>query len=198
MLDNTAKLQDIISALQEMRGLSVRDEFIEAINGIIAANNDYIKAGMLTELNGKLNLGLTAGKSWPEIKAAVNGWINPNKKWASGTVIGIAPAINFMLASGTTYPLAYVVVTGLDFKPSRVFLKGGTGTSGTEYVTMYDEFDTGVNGYPKSAKLAAFENSNLSVPTYKFKGDVNPAYVTNGGFKLPVHGAITYNWIAIE
>lgn len=126
----------------------------------------------------------------------------PDKKGVLGKQVATGTATasgsnTFTCADGTTsVSLPSVTVTGLVFKPSFIYLLFINGTA--SYTSTYEEIPG--QQYPKTVKLVnSFVSArNISAVVDYIKGDISPASVTMGSFKLPVPIAGTHKWIAYE
>jgi hypothetical protein len=168
-LDNTAKVRDIITSLQNLTGINQKADLKSALiaKGLSISDNDNI-ADMINKLNNG-NLVL-------------NG-----KRWASGTVTSNSTQEVYTYSANTSGTNAFsVVVTGLTFTPSTILIHG---MDNTIYTSVYSQLLN--NGYPAISYLYSGSIYNLKLTT--------PGYVNNSGFKLPVSAVTTsFKWLAIE
>lgn len=137
---------------------------------------------------GVFNLGL--GVTVPEGYYS-GGTTAHGKRWASGVANSIV-AESYTLTTNTTSSSYGIEVTGLDFLPSIIVITS----------TLDDTFSLyRTNGVPYQKVVTTLNNFNGSTATgngREIKADVLPAYVNNGGFKLPVQGSGSFNWVAYE
>lgn len=118
----------------------------------------------------------------------------PARKFASGTTISQV---------GTTFQYAYpasnvsqasITVSGLNFKPSMIHAY--VFNSNYHYNTMYNK-----NQYEEMLYGFATGTNGLSTTTIRYNPNAGNAYVTNGGFCIPVHlnyGGYGIYWFAYE
>lgn len=147
---------------------------------------------LATNVNAK-GVASTSADTLAQLVTKV-GLIPAGKRFASGTVTSSAATTIFKYLSDANVAMYSVVVSGLSFKPSHVYLFRAPST--TE-ISLYNENNAEI--YPKSVKLETFGNASGGGTSHHIKGDIAPATVQNGGFTLPVtNGNVTFNWVAFE
>jgi len=117
-------------------------------------------------------------------------------QWRSGNQQNSSDSYYFTHADGSTVAMNYVHVTGLPFRPRRIFIFATSGAEGTIYQ----------NNFPFNANYPTGVIWNFgglgggivtTARTHNFKLDGSSAFISDGVFRLPVtKGSITYNWLA--
>ena len=131
-----------------------------------------------------------------------SGGIVPNgKKWASGTVTSSSDldTKNFTYFNNTgTTSLSYVVISGLNFIPSKINLNRIDTGTGNMYESIYEYIPS--LSHPYLVRLISYNYvSQVSQYMKYFEANVSPAYVNGTGFLLPViRNSEVYNWTAVE
>ncbi|PAD31919.1 hypothetical protein CHH60_08730 [Paenibacillus sp. 7523-1] len=148
------------------------------------------KQGIVNAINAKGGSAST-NDTWAQLAAKINA-IQTGAKYATGTVISsdLDGRVIYTRSTMETILRPSVVVSGLGFKPSMIFI-------GAKGVFNNGEAFTTLNGmYSKSIKHAAWPSYSwywgpgyTSTPElWRVIEDSIPAqdaYVTNGGFRLP-------------
>jgi hypothetical protein len=119
------------------------------------------------------------------------------KRIASGTANVSAATATFYLTNGTTTNLNYLEITGLTFKPSKIIIKGYN--AAYSVFTLYDSDQ--VSYYANEVITGRHVAGYTDQTSLTIKGDVSPAYINNGGFKVPVYAYTagqSVHWTAIE
>ena len=201
-LDNTAKMSDIISALQTMEGINAKADLASVI-GSPAQDADTM-ATLVNLIQGSKNelaIKMDDGSTGAEPLQTLVGNLFVGKKWASGTVKVSSFTESFRYAGSTEKSSVYsVTVSGLSFEPSLIFIQtyaGAIMASG-----IYNKDSDG--NYGRTVKTFASGTWQISGQVnHNFKADISPAYVDNSGFKLPLTNnmqiqGISASWIAFE
>lgn len=118
--------------------------------------------------------------------------VNTGRKWASGTAVSSTSSASYKLGDDSVDNRPSLTISGLNFVPSLVIIMDITNRRMGVLSPITDGFSTSMY------KLFNYVQSGSSTWTANFKC-VTPAYVTQGGFQLPVTYANTsHNWIAYE
>lgn len=134
---------------------------------------------------------IVSGKSIFGLAGAFTG-----KRWAKGTITSSSGASKtFYYLNGTTFPSPHVIVSGLDFKPSTIIVKGMN--SSYPYMTIYEELG---GDYTWAIKMFYANNSSVfSANVSNVRGDIGDASITNTEFILPVMlNSTIHSWEAYE
>lgn len=177
--------------------LASDSDIISASKAVKDANEVYLPA-QISRLKSVAESKGAVIPSNPKIDDVINGIANLSSgRKASGTVTASGTAENFVLVNGGSYSTYSVTVSGLSFTPSIIILKADNG-NGYMYESVYDA-TLFSDLYPKSVKMAVYNNNSYAPTNVHLKGDVAPAYVNNTSFKIPAQAlSKTYSWIAIE
>lgn len=196
MLDNKAKISDIIASLQESEGINQKAELKSILvdKGITVEDTNDM-ASIVSKINGLVKLSDTCIPENIRKDVNINGIIGTldleslgGKKWASGSV-----QVN---SSSMT------IQASLSFKPSVIYsfkqVYAGTnyGMEGFLETVYIDLSSIGAKQTVLSAD--SLQQGNTSAIYHYYNIDGSNYYVTTAGFKLPVTGSGTTNWIAIE
>ena len=172
-LDNTAKLADIIAALQTMEGINAKAELASVVGS--PANADDTMATINRVIQGAKNTlaaKMDDGSSGAEPLEALIEKLFVGKKWASGTVA----------SSNATF----LEITGLTFKPSTIIIAPAVDETNGLYFTLYNSTMSTKYSYGGGA----------SSPTELI---ANGYFVRTGSFKLRRFGTLAPTfWIAFE
>lgn len=132
-------------------------------------------------------VGLSAGSTFDAISAQLASGA-AFKKFATGTVNRDASQTSFVNGGGSTLSGYFsATVSGLGFTPSLIYMYNA---DGRETITCN-------TNNPSLAKIDysfGRENSSSSNIAWRLTGN---AYVTNGGFRLPVGNSTVYTYIAL-
>lgn len=190
-LDNTAKLSDIISALQTMEAINSKADLASVVGSPASADDTMATINSVIQgAKNSLATKMGSGSSGAEpLKTLVDNLVNGTKNFASGN--GLLPSTdtkNFEQASGGIIPRNYVQLTGLDFNPTIVFVYNATVDNG--FPTTY--FPNGYYKYQGVINVAECQGS--------FFKNVNMS--NDSGFLVPVSSQMkssgkTVEWIAI-
>lgn len=204
MLDNTAKLSDIISALQGIEGINAKADLASVV-GSPATASDTMAAinAVIQQAKNDLAAKLDDSNGTEPLQALIDK-LFVGKKWASGNAYSAndrIPATRAM--GGVVENVYYTTVDGLNFKPSIIIIS-------SHYLASGDarDFTLLMPVNLPLYQLNAFEDRIISgrvSPSgniancyiYKLKDNM---YVNNDGFRLPT-GTLTNvykEWMAIE
>ena len=199
-LDNTAKLADIITALQTMEGINAKAELASVVGS--PANADDTMATINSVIQGAKNTlaaKMDDGSSGAEPLQGLIEKLFVGKKWASGNTISSNSTVTTTLINNNTRSeFTTLSVTGLSFRPSKIFVYASYVSYVTSSIYSLDwgkqEFSDVVALYgnfnPSSAEVAA---------GYLAKANHGVFSVRNDGFVIPVRfTTLAYNWIAFE
>lgn len=187
-LDNTAKLSDIISALQTMEGIHAKADLASVVGSpanaddTMATINNVIQSAKNT-LAEKMDDGSNGTESLQElVDKLVMG-----KKWAKGNAsVKEVAVINYVGNKYGTSPA--IEVTGLDFRPSVILVTYSIYESAV-YYNLYEKY----NG------IEVVNQSNSGTTLYR--AQEQGLYVRHGGFCIPSPTAYTSGtrqWYAFE
>lgn len=197
-LDNTAKMSEIISALQTMEGINAKADLASVI-GTSATADDTMATlvNLIQQSKNELAMKMGDGSSGAEPLQTLVDRLFIGKKWASGTVKGGTDQPLFTNVDNKTTSSPYVSVTGITFEPTIIILLEKFENT-AENFSLYMNSDLGI--YKKSVRLFQTRPTGISTVNRLVKADVLPAEVTATGFTLPNIGAYDseVKWIAIE
>lgn len=192
-LDNTAKLADIITALQTMEGINAKAELASVVGS--PANADDTMATINSVIQGAKNTlvaKMDDGSSGMESLQGLIEKLVMGKKWASGTAM-VKAAYSFTTFSGAgtnSYRHIEIQKNGFDFVPSIIFAKTIVSGTTTFAIWVYDDFVTST-GYGNAFTGTVASLGNVVRAGYILFPEVIkiPFNITDG---------TTVNWIAFE
>lgn len=150
-----------------------------------------IKNTLATNLTEK-GQASTGAETLTALVAKVSN-VATGKKWASGTVTSSSSNEGFYRGDGYMSYIPSVVVTGLTFKPTTIYLISIYQNRVVLYREGYDGFMS------RTAKVFTYSSAGFNGWTENFNAGTSPAYVNATSFKLPAPIQNTsYSWIAYE
>lgn len=173
--------------------LATDADIVSAVKAVKDTNEVYlpsVKKQLADAINAKGG-SVSANADWLTMIAGITGSSSGRK--ASGTVTSSSSVGTFQYSGSTsTSNFNYITVSGLQFKPSIIYIVG-TGSNNT--ITTYSNYGI---VYANEVAVTNAQNTTAS-STWRMKADVSPANISSTGFTLPVISASqTYNWIAFE
>lgn len=183
-LDNTAKLSDIISALQTMEGINAKADLASVV-GSPATSNDTMAAinAVIQQAKNDLAAKLDDGSSNTDPLLELVKKLFDKFGSASGIAVIPSPSVTFKTGSGVTTDRKTITINGLTFRPKTVILTTIEEYSSTRFLTVFNE---GNNGYIDSYAITTqFQLSSSNGNTTNFSvGE----HIKEDGFTLPLHG----------
>lgn len=170
-LDNTAKLSDIIGALEDMQAINAKADLASVVgapansNDTMATINSVIQ-GAKNTLAAKMN----DGSSGTEPLQGLVEKLVMGKKWASGS--------GYVNSAATT-------ITGLSFKPSIIVLYAGTAKGNVGWYT--GDKTTWRNSYRLADELVIPKAPVVSGESYNFEVSTTSTNTVTG-----------FDWLAVE
>ncbi|GEM_PF-6228814 len=167
-LDNTAKMSDIISALQTMEGINAKADLASVIGTPATADDTMaILVSLIQQSKNELATKMDDGSSGADSLQTLVGNLVMGKKWAAGEV-RITNSVNYSFD-----------IAGLDFLPTDVYyfvisaigkIRSGVGSANSREKTWIMDADKSASwfsfydgaSYKSWQSLPTFQNTKIA------------------------------------